>query len=159
MGKGEMYRNEKFVFDKPFRHLPNIYITECTAGDWAFVKVDEKDIRYFVWAVRRSIFPQGDNPYRIRLQWIAVAPRFSMEGSGNGQLVINRAFYGAKGLSAVLTTHLRAKIRNDTLSETSGNHLGGDPKVGDRKMLTVEYTFRGKSMLANIEENLAVKLP
>jgi hypothetical protein len=159
MPAGQAQRNERFVFDKPFREVPNIYITECTAGDWLLAKIDAKDTESFAWAARRSVFPQPTGPYGVRLQWVAIAPKFSRKDSGTGQLVIHNALYGAGGFSAVLTSQLRAKIRHDALSETCGNHLAGDPLRGTLKFLTIEYTFRGQRRSVTISENQPITLP
>jgi len=41
------------------------------------------------------------------------------------------------GITANLTRVLRTKIKNDSLTEICGNHLGGDPYVGHGKILLI----------------------
>jgi len=159
MKEGEKERTEAFIFDKPFRELPNIFISECTAGDWLSVKVIGKGLDSFTWAVRRDESKETNYRYSARLQWVAIAPNFSTLECGTGQLEIHSVRYEAGGITAVIRSQLRSRIRGDAVNEICGNHLGGDPKFGTPKKLTVDYTFNGQRKSVPIDEFSPIKLP
>lgn len=155
---GQNYHQGTFRFDAPFHETPHVFISECVGGNWLVVKIDAKDEHGFQWAVTRA-FPAQAGPYNVRLQWLAITPGLVSSATVPGLLSIDSALYGVNGVNAVLTTILRAKVKNDSLDGTSGNALGGDPCYGAGKMLVVEYTYRGQKSVIRVAENHPFKLP
>jgi hypothetical protein len=154
---GQAQRSGDFTFARPFREMPHVYIAEGGAGNWLLVKIDRKDAKGFTWAVRRALDIPG--PYKVRLQWVAFAPNFSAPPPADGQLVIHSARYGQDDVFADLTLDLRARVKNGSLEEVCGNHLGGDPYLNVPKSLTIEYSHQGQKVSKTVAENDPIKLP
>lgn len=64
------YMNFWVKFRCPFLEVPQIFVCECNAGEWVFVKVDEKHEDRFLWAARSlSGLPIR---YKTKIQWVAI---------------------------------------------------------------------------------------
>jgi hypothetical protein len=155
--KGTPYRGGEFAFDKPFPSEPHVYIAESTGGNWLLVKIDAKSRHGFRWAAQRATAQEGD--YSVHLQWIAISPNIDENVGASAKLVIHSATYGFDGITANLTRVLRTKIKNDSLTEICGNHLGGDPYVGHGKILLINYRYDGQEKILKVDETVSFKLP
>ena len=158
---GVVYRQGRFDFDAPFSEVPQVFISECLAGDWLSVKIDAKNEKGFGWAVRRANETrEGDIPvrYHVRLQWFAIAPIRTLIAPG-AQLVIESAQYGIGDLYTLSTNAIQAQVKHDVFFENCGNHLDGDPVVGTGKTLLLNYTYKGQPYGAVINELSPVRIP
>jgi hypothetical protein len=67
------YRSGLVNFGRVFLSVPEIFVAECGAGEWAFAKVDEKSEIGFKWAARTLTGVPAK--YKTTIQWFAVAKR------------------------------------------------------------------------------------
>jgi hypothetical protein len=68
--RGDPYQAGAVAFSQKFSEPPKVFIGECAAGNWIFVKLDEKTNIGFRWAARP--IENERLVYETKLQWIAV---------------------------------------------------------------------------------------
>jgi hypothetical protein len=75
-------------------------------------------------------------------------------------LQITRAHYGSGNRMMDVTDRLNSQIRGGQLSmQVINETMGDDPAEGQRKALTVWYTFNGRAAQAVVNENDYLNLP
>lgn len=67
---GHNYIAVTIPFKTTFREAPQIFIGECAAGNWIFVKVDEKSKSSFKFAARTLDGAPAN--YETHIQWLAI---------------------------------------------------------------------------------------
>jgi hypothetical protein len=78
----------------------------------------------------------------------------------NGGLQILRADYGADNRFANVTARLASRIRGDALTlRVTNDSMGGDPAEDRRKILSVWYSFNGRTANVVVNENDTLNLP
>jgi len=77
----------------------------------------------------------------------------------DNNLIIQNAVYGANGRYVNVTSQLQNKIVLNHLKITVNNNIAGDPNVGVRKELKVEYTFNGNNFVKTANEDELLILP
>jgi hypothetical protein len=83
-------------------------------------------------------------------------------GSGNGRfaLRITSAKWGFARFQQDVTSRLQAMVRNNRLSvKVTPQTMGGDPVHGTAKMVTVFYSYGGKSLSKVVNEGDMLNLP
>ena len=81
-------------------------------------------------------------------------------GSESGRLRIKRARYGVPGHLADVTARLNSQIHNEQLSiQVTDATMGIDPAAGQKKTLTVQYTYSGKSGRMVVNQGDYLRLP
>lgn len=79
---------------------------------------------------------------------------------GNRGLQIVRAEYGVGDRTVDVTNRLNSLIQNGQLNfQVSNQIMGGDPFPGERKTLTITYTYDGRTDQATIYEGDPLDLP
>jgi hypothetical protein len=156
LADGVEYRQGEFEFDAAFSEIPQVFISECTGGNWLLVKIDGKTEKGFKWAVQRATGQVGRYP--VRLQWFAIAPVRTLIAP-DAQLIIQSAHYGVGDLFSISTNAIQAQVEHDVFYERCGNHLDGDPVVGTGKQLLISYTYKGRPYNAVFPELSQIRLP
>lgn len=100
-------------------------------------------------------------PYSPRRSHDTTAPS-GFPGNGDRStslLKVTNAVYGTVSKSVDVTTKLNGLIRNNHLSATASNALGGDPNLEGLKRLVIIYEVGGKILKREYVENEKVELP
>jgi len=80
-------------------------------------------------------------------------------GVASGVQVL-RAFYGVQGHTVDVTDLLRSIARNGALTvNVSNRSMGGDPAIGEDKVLIVVYVYQGREQAAAVREGSTLSIP
>lgn len=74
-------------------------------------------------------------------------------------LKIIKALYGIEGQSKDITQKLQNLITGDRLITVANNSFVGDPVPGIKKLLIIDYEYKGEKLSKKFSENEAVILP
>ncbi|MGC2108715.1 MAG: hypothetical protein WA655_04315 [Candidatus Korobacteraceae bacterium] len=87
-------------------------------------------------------------------------PGWGGPGYGNSVLRITSAKWGFGAAQQNVTGRLQGMVRNNRLSvKVNPQTMGGDPVPGNSKMVTVFYTYSGKSSSKVVPEGQMLNLP
>ncbi len=102
----------------------------------------------------RSFDVRGDD-------WDDYPANYGVAGQADwNSLRIIRAYYGVQARNANVTDLLRSKVRDGLLTLVVTNSaMGGDPAMGEDKVLIVVYRYQGKENATAVREGYTLTIP
>jgi len=108
----------------------------------------------------RDVMQQYDIPSNVPFDQIASTGSPSWNHENRGELQILNATYGNGSRFANVTARLQEMVRHGQLSVYVDNDsMGGDPVPGQRKTLTINYSYRGRSQSVTAKEWTGLTIP